>query len=254
MLRLHLMRDVDDLRSGGERSSSSSVALASPARPAGRRCRRADRRRRCRCARSASRSAFTYISVGLGTAASSRERRGADRDLPAHVSIIDPGIALERDLALGAPAGAVMTPWSMVSPLPAGDVLMIGAPAGLLARADQQLDLVLVVLQRADRRAVAERDVVPRPARGPSRARQTRCRRRSAGRLISCTPFAASCLAHSSNTAHRSGCRGLIVGSPFDDHHEVAVDACRPPTSARWRRAASCSGSPSPAARPRRRW
>src|SRR5687768_15732934 len=43
------------------------------------------------------------------------------------------------------------------------------APAGFEARTNQQLDLVLVVLQRARRRTVAEREIVPGPARTPAR-------------------------------------------------------------------------------------
>ena len=53
-------------------------------------------------------------------------------------------------------------------PLPIGDVAMIAGSAGGEAGTDDDLDLALVVLQRANRRGVAVLQVVPGPADAPA--------------------------------------------------------------------------------------
>ena len=200
---------------------------------------------------SASRSAFTYISVGLGTAASSLQGRGADRDLAADAEDLRPGDAFERDLGLGPRRrrrDAVVDGEAAAGRRRADD----GARPGLLAGPDQQLDLVLVVLQRADRRAVAERDVVPRPARGPA----------GLGKGV---VVADQLAGDQADAARRELLRPLVehrpsLGVPRVDrrvavrrHHQVAVDGAIGRHRPRWHRCEWCSGSPSQAARPRPR-
>ncbi len=203
------------------------AAVADPARA--RRRRRDPRRRRAPRYRddferraAARRRRTRRVVDGHGPARSARHRRDIvplqrePRSLPGRRrTSIDVSSMTRR---------AVATLLTNVSPCPGGDASMRAGVAGSRTRRDTRTrDLVLVVAQRARRRRVPGRQVVPRPARAEpssSNALSSPMMRPS----MRWMPALRSASANSANTRRRlTGARRLDRRIAAADDDEIAV-------------------------------
>ena len=170
----------------------------------------------------ASRNAFTYICVGLDTATNSERGLASAATWPRMESRFESGDALEADARLAARGDrgdAVVHHQAAAERRQADD----GAVTGALARADHHLDLVLVVLQRANGRAVPVGQVVPRPAQAPAGLRKPAVVAHQLARHLP-QPLGRQLLRPVVERAPSLGMARVDGGIAVRRHHQVAVE------------------------------